>query len=111
MHARIYLGSIEFRYHSGTNNPRKMKNWLYLCQAIVETGIEVGRKLSWSKTDSKMMKLYTEADREITFTEFVVTLNLSDEVVDYVLKRIDKFTEPDESIVEFSSNAMQLTYP
>jgi hypothetical protein len=58
-----------------------------------------------------MMKLYTEADREITFTEFVETLHLSDDVVDYVLKRIDKFTEPDESIVEFSSNAMQLTYP
>lgn len=43
LHARFYLGTIEFRYHSGTVNTKKMKNWILICNSIVETGIHRAR--------------------------------------------------------------------
>ena len=43
LHARFYLGTVEFRYHSGTLNPTKILMWIELCNAIIETGLYLAR--------------------------------------------------------------------
>lgn len=91
LHARVYLGTIEFRYHSGTNNPTKIKNWITICQAIVQKGIEVGREYKAELTE------YDKATKEILFTngdlgieKFIKYLELED-IEEYIIKRFHKF--------------------
>ena len=91
LHARVYLGTIEFRYHSGTNNPTKIKNWITICQAIVQKGIEVGREYKAELTE------YDKATEEILFTngdlgieKFIKYLELED-IEEYIIKRFHKF--------------------
>ena len=43
MHSRVIHGSIEFRHHSGTINPEKIKNSIEICQSIINTGLELYR--------------------------------------------------------------------
>ena len=102
LHARVYLGTIEFRYHSGTNNPVKIKNWITICQSIVEKGIELGKVMdevpeNW---DSKTHKLMTE--NELGLADFIEILELSS-ISQYIIERIRKFnrysTENDRQYV------------
>ena len=46
LHAYFYLGTIEFRYHSGTLNYKKISNWVKICNSIIETGLEMSRNES-----------------------------------------------------------------
>ena len=63
LHARFYLGTIEFRYHSGTLNSNKILNWIKICNAVMETGIKLSRDSKW--TDGH--KFYYET-KEIEFS-------------------------------------------
>ena len=47
LHARFYLGTIEFRYHSGTLNSKKILNWIKICNAVMETGMKLSRDSKW----------------------------------------------------------------
>lgn len=38
--SHFYRGTIEFRYHSGTVNAKKIKHWALLCQSLVQTAID-----------------------------------------------------------------------
>jgi hypothetical protein len=44
LHARFFLGTIEFRYHEGTTNVDNIMSWINLCNWIVDA--------------SKMMSIY-----------------------------------------------------
>jgi hypothetical protein len=90
LHARVYLGTIEFRYHSGTNNPTKIKNWITICQSIVEKGIALGKVMDevpedW---DSKTHKFMTEGD--LGLADFIDMLEL-DGISQYIIGRVRKF--------------------
>lgn len=99
MHARVYLGSVEFRYHSGTNNPIKIKNWMYVCQGITRTGIILGKALCKDKSaltpfEKRLIDVYTKPhDNEYTYSDFIETLELPSEVSGYVGERIDRFSD------------------
>ena len=113
LHARVYLGTIEFRYHSGTNNPTKIKNWITICQSIVEKGIALGKVMdevpeNW---DSKTHKLMTK--EELGLADFIEILELSS-ISQYIVKRIRKFsrysTEADRQYVtnNFHNSALSV---
>ena len=99
MHARVYLGSVEFRYHSGTNNPIKIKNWMYVCQSITRTGIILGKALCKDKSaltpfEKRLIDVYTKPhDNEYTYKDFIETLELPSEVSGYVDMRRELFKE------------------
>ena len=39
IHSRYFHGSLEFRLHSGTLNPKKIRNWIRILNLIIEKGI------------------------------------------------------------------------
>jgi len=90
LHARVYLGTIEFRYHSGTNNPTKIKNWITICQSIVQKGIELGKVMDEAPEDwdSKTNKLMNEG--ELGLADFIDILELHD-ISQYIVGRVRKF--------------------
>jgi hypothetical protein len=90
LHARVYLGTIEFRYHSGTNNPTKIKNWITICQSIVEKGIALGKVMDEAPEDwdSKTYKFMTEED--LGLADFIDMLELND-ISQYIIERVRKF--------------------
>lgn len=96
MHSRVVHGSIEFRHHSGTIDPRKIINWIEICQRIVATGI----KLAEDK-DKFTMKLHNliegrkEEFKYFTFKEFCWALDITPYMSDYIKERILKFYDPD----------------
>jgi len=80
LHARVYLGTIEFRYHSGTNNKTKIKNWITICQSIVQKGIEISKVIhdnpdpeSW--TDENVRKLVFNKD-DLGLENFIEILSI-----------------------------------
>lgn len=88
LHARYYLGTIEFRYHSGTLNLDKMLNWVKICNSIVETGIKLNRDSEWSGGEFFM------SDESYTVHDVLNKMeNLDDEVKRYMLKRIRLFED------------------
>tara|TARA_R110000822_G_scaffold115148_3_gene246877 strand:- start:422 stop:1810 length:1389 start_codon:yes stop_codon:yes gene_type:complete len=88
LHARYYLGTIEFRYHSGTLNLKKMLNWVKICNSIVETGIKLNRDSEWSGREFFMSDdLYTVND-VLDKME-----NLDDGVKGYMVERIQLFED------------------
>jgi len=97
LHARVYLGTIEFRYHSGTNNKTKIKNWITICQSIVQKGIEISKVIhdnpdpeSW--TDENVRKLVFNKD-DLGLENFIEILNLK-QIKQYILGRVRKFDRP-----------------
>tara|TARA_R110000765_G_scaffold153681_4_gene256606 strand:- start:5353 stop:6666 length:1314 start_codon:yes stop_codon:yes gene_type:complete len=90
LHARVFLGTIEFRYHSGTNNPTKIKNWITICQSIVEKGIVLGKVMDEvpSQWDSKTHKLMTQDN--LGLIDFIEILEL-DSIGQYIVERVSKF--------------------
>ena len=97
LHARVYLGTIEFRYHSGTNNPTKIKNWITICQSIVQKGIEISKIIhdnpdpeSWE--DDSVKKLVFDED-DLGLEAFIDMLKL-DDIKQYIIRRVRKFDKP-----------------
>ena len=84
MHSRIINGSIEFRYHSGTINQEKILNWVKICTAIVDVGIEISNEI-----ESELYNIIT--GRDLTYEEFFKYLKLDDDVREYVDQRMAKF--------------------
>ena len=94
LHARVYLGTIEFRYHSGTNNPEKIKNWITICQSIVAKGIELGNEMEHKKTgfefSNEAVWLTSVEEKNVTIKDFIKVLGL-EQLRGYVIRRIHKF--------------------
>ena len=97
LHARVYLGTIEFRYHSGTNNKTKIKNWITICQSIVQKGIEISKIIhdnsdpeTW--TDENLRKLVFNKD-DLGLENFIEILNLK-QINQYIMGRWGKFDRP-----------------
>ena len=84
MHSRIINGSIEFRYHSGTINQEKILNWVKICTAIVDVGIQTSNEI-----ESELYNIIT--GRDLTYEEFFKYLKLDDDVREYVDQRMAKF--------------------
>ena len=98
MHSRIINGSIEFRYHSGTINQEKILNWVKICTAIVDVGINT------SKVECNLYNIIT--GRDLTYEEFFKYLKLDDDVREYVDQRMAKFYNKDKAedyrVLEYS---------
>ena len=94
LHARVYHGTIEFRYHSATNNSTKIKNWITICQSIVQQGIKLGKELPDVVTQSEITNV---KNRELAFSnhdlgieKFIEYLDLKD-MRNYIVRRVNKF--------------------
>ena len=94
LHARVYHGTIEFRYHSATNNRVKMKNWITICQSIVEQGIKLGREIDdipvQSEVEDEKFRDFLYNNRDLGVEKFIKYLELED-IESYILKRVSKF--------------------
>ena len=101
MHSRVYLGTIEFRHHSGTTNPMKIKNWITICQSLVEKGAELGKHLK-EGTENKLLK-FLKRNTTLTLPEFIEILEL-ESIDNYILKRINKFSELEVNTEEEVNN-------
>ncbi len=101
LHARYYLGTIEFRYHSGTLNADKIINWIKICNSIVSTGIKLSRDKNWFKgidfyNDTSKVELveggYRRDQKLSSLSEILkhmVDMDIS--TVKYMLERMKKF--------------------
>ena len=107
LHARVYLGTIEFRYHSGTNNATKIKNWITICQSIVQKGIELSRVIhdgsdqeTWT---DETKKLVLQKD-DLGLEEFIDILRLR-RIKQYIISRVRKFDRPvTDTDIEYINN-------
>ena len=103
LHARVYLGTIEFRYHSGTNNPTKIKNWITICQSIVAKGIELGNEMGHKKTgfefSDEAVWLTSVEEKNVTIEDFIKVLGL-EEIRGYILRRIHKLNGDNLNVVD-----------
>ena len=105
LHARVYLGTVEFRYHTGTINARKMKCWTEICTAIVDTGAYLSRFFrnkdsKLSKKQREMKRVFTSnVDHYVNVDMVSRLLNLSKEAKAYMIERINKFS-PDSDCIE-----------
>ncbi len=95
MHSRVYLGTIEFRHHSGTTDKEKIKNWITICQSIVEKGIGVGKCIKQNKSHEP---IDISKERPLTKEEFINHLNLKD-LEGYINNRIDSFIDIDNEYI------------
>ena len=111
LHARVYLGTIEFRYHSGTNNPTKIKNWITMCQSIVEKGIALSREFDKKPEDwDANTHLLMNADGDLGLQAFIEILEL-DAIKDYIIRRVRKFDRPStEASRQYISNESNSSY-
>ena len=80
IHSRYYHGSLEFRHHSGTLNGTKIRNWIRICNAIIERGIRLADNLDGLITYINTM---SNEDR--------LSYLFSTDLVEYINKRIAKF--------------------
>ena len=92
IHARYYLGSIEFRYHSGTLNRTKITNWIKICQSIVETGIKLSRDAKWEHRDF-FLEGSTDRTRLSVMRRMI---GIDREIFDYVVERTILFSDNHE---------------
>ena len=111
LHARVYLGTIEFRYHSGTNNPTKIKNWITMCQSIVEKGIALSREFDNKPEDwDADTHLLMNANGDLGLQAFIEILEL-DAIKDYIVRRVRKFDRPStEESRQYISNESNSSY-
>ena len=111
LHARVYLGTIEFRYHSGTNNPTKIKNWITMCQSIVEKGIALSREFDNKPEDwDADTHLLMNANGDLGLQAFIEILEL-DAIKYYILRRVCKFDRPStEESRQYMDNEINFRY-
>ena len=112
LHARVYLGTVEFRYHTGTINARKMKCWAEICTAIVDTGAYLSRffrnkdsKLSIKQREMKRV-FTSNVDHYVNVDMVSRLMNLSEEARAYMIERINKFS-PDSDYVDYLGEERQ----
>ena len=97
LHARVYHGTIEFRYHSATNNRVKMKNWITICQSIVQEGIRLSKVIEDNNNLMVREDFRSRKDQDLIFEnadlgleKFIKYLDLRD-IGDYIVRRVNKF--------------------
>ena len=114
LHARFYLGSIEFRYHSGTLNYAKISNWIMICNSIIETGIRLSRDKDWEhrkfyetlneiplEADAYQISVLENKSPNHTMKEITDRMIMFDtETLHYMLSRIKKFSPNDEVLID-----------
>jgi hypothetical protein len=92
LHSYFYRGSIEIRSHSGTLNPTKIKNWIYINTIIIKSAINNSLQISNS---------YETLDRSMLGTRQIALTNLiskelphqeASELCEYISLRIQKFS-------------------
>ena len=113
MHARVYLGTIEFRYHTGSMNARKIKCWTEICTSIVDAGIYLSsfyrkksRELSHKQREIK--KIFTSnTDYPINVDIVASLLGLSKQAKQYMVERINKFNGGLDIVLDESTNIVQ----
>ena len=87
LHARFYLGTVEFRYHSGTLNKNKITNWVKICNSIFETGIKLSRDENWEHSE------YFVSSNDTTLIGLVSKMvGFDDDMLKYFLDRTTKFS-------------------
>ena len=79
IHSRYFHGSLEFRLHSGTLNPTKIRNWVRILNAIIEKGIELEKS-------KKHIDRFLGEDKGKEFKKVI-----GDKLHSYFLKRQYKF--------------------
>tara|TARA_R100001594_G_scaffold23518_3_gene45969 strand:+ start:4310 stop:5587 length:1278 start_codon:yes stop_codon:yes gene_type:complete len=109
LHARAYLGTIEFRYHTGSLNPRKIKAWSEICTAIVDTGIDLCNIASWYNGEPPSSSNIRHRDMidffikkndiqiNTTIDRVSSLLNLTDNAKKYMTDRVNQFNEPNST--------------
>jgi len=80
LHARFYLGTIEFRYHEGTTNSSKIKDWIRFLNSIMNT----------SKTLVNRPNLYKKIISKDTEPLDIINMIGGRESVEYIERRIDR---------------------
>ena len=126
LHARFYLGTIEFRYHSATLNAEKILNWIKLCNSIIETGIAMSRESQGKATADRLKKFYESyqlvdtigidgkfkrlpEQSVISFPQLISHLIFVDKsLVRYMLSRIRKFT-PNADVFKYVGERASMT--
>ena len=87
LHARFYLGTVEFRYHSGTLNKKKITNWVKICNSIFETGIKLSRDKNWKHSE------YFVSSNDTTLIGLVSKMvGFDNDMLKYFLDRTMKFS-------------------
>jgi hypothetical protein len=101
LHARFYLGTVEFRYHSGTLNNKKIMNWIRICNSIFETGIKLARDSEWEHSDYFKTGVMLEQSLAGLVSRMI---DFNHATLDYLIRRAGKFSngsrilsEPDMS--------------
>ena len=119
IHARFYLGTIEFRYHSGTLNFTKISNWIKICNSIMETGLRLSRDDSW---DNGRMFYHetnevryvdgdgTRIDQKLSSLDELLShmVNIDKSTVRYMIDRMKKFTPNSDIFKNESDNGYYL---
>jgi hypothetical protein len=91
LHARCYLGTIEFRYHSGTMNKTKIINWIKICNSIVETGMALSQMMK--DGDASGNYFFNEVNTSDTLDTISKKMIFFDgEMLEYMHKRIRNFS-------------------
>lgn len=80
LHARFYLGTIEFRYHEGTTDSSKIKDWIRFLNSIMNT----------SKTLVNRPNLYKKIISKDTEPLDIINMIGGRESVEYIERRIDR---------------------
>jgi len=90
LHARFYLGSIEFRHHSGTMNKEKITNWIKICNSIVETGMYLSKAIKENRASNNLFYNNIRSMRSLkTITRRMISFD--DSMLSYMNERIKKF--------------------
>jgi hypothetical protein len=83
LHSLFYRGSIEIRYHSGSIDYQKIKNWIRLNQAIIDYVVKRYR-------ESEIIGLIKRPER-YNVAEIAKVLRLPPDLVEYINERILNF--------------------
>ena len=105
LHARFYLGTIEFRYHSATLNYNKISNWIKLCNSVIETGLQLSRndKFKHRTFYLKTKDAPIERSPNVKLGDLLCRMkHLDRNVVKYMMSRMGKFQPQDEIFTDVS---------
>jgi hypothetical protein len=83
IHARLYHGSIEFRYHEGSVKSKPIKDWILFLNRIMSKSKEL------SRDNSLYSKIISNKAQSIDILRDVTGIN----GVEYIEKRIDKYCQ------------------
>lgn len=84
LHALLSLGHLELRYHNGTTNANKIKNWILFNLHLVNWALKNYRKLTLDVINN-----ITDIDKKINI--FLRIFNVPKDLQEYVLARVSRF--------------------